>query len=502
MRRRAILAVLVGAASLLAVSGPISAADRPVNVLFVATDDCNAQLACYGREMVKTPNMQRLAARSVKFDRAYCQYPLCSPSRVSLMTGLRPDTTRIYDLQTDFRKSTMPDVITLAQMFRINGYYSARVGKIFHYGVPGDIGKSGLDDPMSWDEVVNPHGHDKKIEDKIHNYTPNRGLGSSLAWYDDEGMADDQTDGVGASETIKLLEKHKDKPFFIACGFYRPHTPYVATHEQYNMYTLDDIRLPEDWRGPAADVPKAALWTSPPNWGVPEEDLKRSIRGYYASIALMDKQLGRLLDALDRLKLAENTVIVFWSDHGYMLGQHGQWMKQALWEQAARVPFMVSLPGARGNGKASPRTVELVDIYPTLADLFGLEAPSNLAGKSLRPLIDDPNASWDKAGYSQVMRGGKQAGSFMGYAVRNERWRYVEWDGGAKGVQLYDEDNDPEELHNLANDPQHAQTVAEMKALLHKVPQSPPAFKESAGEQPVKKKGKGKKKKAAEGAAE
>jgi len=439
---------------------------QKLNVLFISVDDLNNDLSCYEHPLVKTPNIDGLAARGVKFDRAYNQFPLCSPSRSSLMTGLRPDTTQIYDLQKHFR-SVIPDVVTLPQLFMANGYVAARVGKIYHYGNPGQIGTDGLDDPKSWNLVVNPRGVDKDEEKVLTNHTPTRGLGSSLSFYASPAPDEEHTDGKVALETIKLIEANKDRPFFIAAGFYRPHCPFIAPKKYFDLYPLDKIAAPkfspEEWKS----VPEAALWMKEAHFGVNEQQQREAIQAYYASISFLDANVGKLLAALDRLKLADKTVVVFWSDHGYLLGEHGQWMKQSLFEGSARNPLIIAGPGVVKDG-VSPRTVEFVDIYPTLAEVCGLTGtPKNLAGRSMRPLLRNPKAAWNKPAITQVRRGGAQNG-FFGYSIRNERWRYTEWDEGRKGSELYDELNDPQEMKNLANDPKHAKTIAEMKRLLKK----------------------------------
>jgi uncharacterized sulfatase len=435
-----------------------------MNVIFIASDDLNNHLGAYGHSLVKTPNLDRLARRGRVFERAYTQFPWCSPSRTSLMTGLRPDSTKIYDLTTHFRK-TVPDVVTLPQMFRKNGYYSARVGKIYHYGVPGGIGTSGLDDPQSWDQVVNPRGRDKDEEPLLRNLTPQRALGSALAFLAAEGTDEEQTDGKVATETIRLLEEHRAQPFFIAAGFYRPHCPYVAPKKYFDLYPLDKITLPNEPPDHLKNVPGAAFWTTPPYFGLNERGRREVIQAYYASITFMDAQVGRLLDALERLKLADNTIIVFWSDHGYLLSEHGQWMKNSLYEESARVPLIIAAPGAKAKGRATNRIVELLDLYPTLAELCRLPAPGHLEGRSLRPLLDNPLAKWKGAAYTQVGRGGVPP-KFMGRSVRIDRWRYNEWDEGRQGSELYDHAKDPHEYRNLANDPAYAGTVEEMKRLL------------------------------------
>lgn len=438
---------------------------RKLNVLFIAADDLNNDLGCYGHPLVKSPNIDRLAARGVRFDRAYCQFPLCSPSRSSLMTGLRPDTTRVYDLQTHFRKM-LPNVVTLPQLFQRNGYFAARVGKIYHYGNPGDIGTNGLDDELSWMVRINPRGVDKDEEKVLINHTPKRGLGSSLSLYASPAPDEEHTDGKVAAETIRLLEEHKDKPFFIAAGFYRPHCPFIAPKKYFDRYPLEKIAAPDFSESERAKLLPAALFINEPHFGVDVQAQREAIQAYYASISFLDANVGKLLDAVDRLGLAENTIIIFWSDHGYLLGQHGQWMKMTLFEDSARNPLIIAGPGVAAKGKASGRTVELLDLYPTLAELCNLTStPENLAGRSLSPLLRNPRAKWDKPAITQVRRGSGDQ-TFMGYSVRNERYRYTEWDGGRKGVELYDYERDPKELNNLASDPKYAKVGAKMKLML------------------------------------
>ena len=383
-----------------------------------------------------------------------------------MMTGLRPDTTKVYDLQKHFRE-TLPEVVTMSQLFQKNGYFAARVGKIYHYGNPGTIGTNGLDDEPSWNVRINPRGVDKDEEKALTNLTPKRGLGASLSFYASPAPDEEHTDGKVALETIKLLEQNKDKPFFIAAGFYRPHCPYIAPQKYFDLYPLDKIKAATEIPGERARLLPAALQTQDWNFGVDELGQRQSIQAYYASISFLDANVGRLLDALDRLGLTNNTIVIFWSDHGYLLGQHGQWHKQSLFEGSARMPLLLAGPGVTAKGKASGRTVEAVDFYPTLADLSGLTGmPTNLAGRSLRPLLKNPNAKWDKPAFTQTRRGNANNGFFMGYSVRNERYRYTEWDEGRKGVELYDYKVDLNELRNFADDPKYARIVAQMKQLL------------------------------------
>ena len=451
----------------------VRAAEKRLNVLFIAVDDMNNDLGCYGHPLVKSPNIDRLALRGVRFDRAYCQFPLCSPSRSSLLTGLRPDTTRVFDLQYHFRQG-LPEVVTLPQMFMQAGYFTARVGKLYHYGNPGQIGTSGLDDPASWQEFYNPAGRDKTaLELDVIRYPGKKsgGLGAAMAFLNDKaGRDEEHTDGKVATQAIELLEKHQDAPFFLAVGFYKPHCPWITPGGYFEKYSLDTMKLPEIAPDFTDSVPAPALASTKP-WpylGVTTDQARECKLAYYAAISFVDAQVGRVLGALDRLGLRENTVVVFWSDHGYHLGEHGLWFKQSCFEESVRVPLIIAPPTTKNAGQVCARTVELLDLFPTLADLAGLAPPKGLEGASLRPLLEHPAAAWTRPAFSQVQRG-----SFPGHSVRTERWRYTEWDFGAKGAELYDHAADSQEVRNLAADPQHAPILAEMKALLRTVHPAP-----------------------------
>lgn len=448
-----------------------------MNVLFIAVDDLNTALGAYGHPLVKSPNIDRLARRGVRFDRAYCQVPLCNPSRASFMTGRRPDTTRVFTNATHFREA-LPDVVTLPQMFTRHGYFAARVGKLYHYGVPLQIGTSGMDDPPSWQVAINPRGRDRDDLDRVVNFVPAiSNIGGSLTLLEGQGTDEEQTDGQVAAETIRLLEENRNRPFFIAAGFYQPHVPSLVTKNHVDSYPLAKITLPVEPPAHLAAVPPLALAVKTPNYGVEPEKLRRMKQAYFSAISFVDGQVGRVLDTLDRLKLADKTIVVLFGDHGWLLGEHGQWQKQSLFEESARVPLIIYAPNVRGDarnnvqsdvsnkGRVSPRTVELVDLYPTLAELCDVHAPPGYEGTSLRPLLADPRGQWTEAAYTMVQRNvaGKPV---FGRSVRNERYRYTEWDEGRQGAELYDHEADPREYRNLASDPKVAETAAELKRLL------------------------------------
>lgn len=462
-------------------------ADTPAkkpNVVLIVSDDLGARLGSYGDPLMKSPHLDALAARGVRFANAYCQFPLCNPSRASFLTGLRPDTLKVYENATQFRKN-VPDAQSIGQTFRKAGYHVARVGKLYHYGVPAQIGTDGLDDEPTWNQRFNPAGRDVN-EDKYKvlrtEYDPMEKktiikdknelnqTGGTLSWLAAEGTDEEQTDGKIAAKAIELIEANKDKPFFLAVGFFRPHTPYVAPKVPYfGYYPQDKVPVwaePAGWRD---TIPKIALNLKNDQEHMTEAQKRECIQAYYASTTFMDAQVGKVIAKLDELKLADNTIIAFISDHGYQLGEHAQWQKMTLFELSARVPMIIAAPGG-AKGGVSTRPVELVDLHATLADLAGVPAPKT-DGLSLKPLVVKPDAAWDKPAITQVTRGGAGGrgrnadGRVMGYSVRTEQYRYTQW-GGTGGAELYDHTADPHEMQNLASDPKHADTVAKMKALL------------------------------------
>jgi len=474
-----ILAITVAVAAY-ALTATVCAATKP-NVLFIVSDDLATRLGCYGDPLVKSPHIDRLAARGVRFDRAYCQFPLCNPSRASFLTGLRPDTIRIHENSTHLRE-TSPRVQTLGQTFMRAGYYVARIGKLYHYGVPAHIGTDSYDDFQSWHYRFNPYGRDRDDENKIVSIRadakgPGR-FGATLSWLAAEGEDTEQTDGIAATHAIELLEKLKGqpRPFFLAVGFYRPHTPYVAPKKWFELYPPERITLPKVPAGYRDTLPKPALPYRVEEEKLTDDQRRLAIQAYHASTSFMDAQVGRLLDALERLGLSRNTIVVFLSDHGYHLYEHEYWQKMSLFEVAARVPLIIALPDGTSAGQACRRPVELVDLHATLADLCDVRAPSKLDGKSLLPLLKNPETLWTKPAITQVARELQRPVTngipeptqvtVMGYSIRTERWRYTEWNG--RGVELYDHNTDPDELKNLANDPASAATRTELRKQLHR----------------------------------
>ena len=429
-------------------SGP---ADRP-NVLFITIDDLNHSIGCYGDEVVHTPSIDRLAAMGMRFDRAYCQFPVCNPSRTSFLTGLRPDTTGVVDNRVAFR-SRLPDVVTMPQLFRRAGYFTARLGKIFH-------GSGEKGDPTAWDSGFDARPTEIGRRGEGRNLTDGRV--KWCRWMAAEGGDEDQPDGQFATEAIRLLQQRRDEPFFIGLGFHKPHDPFVAPKKYFDLYPLEELEPPKE----PADASPLNRYTIGSGWKESFDkftirEQRQFRRAYYAGASFVDAQIGRVLDAMQRLDLMDNTIIVFLADHGYQLGDHGWWNKNTLYEQSTRAPLIVAVPGATEPGTSCKRFVEFVDIYPTLAQLCGLKIPHAVEGRSFVPLLRDPHLQWKQAAYTQVQRG-----QIAGRAVRTARWRYIEWDEGRQGVELYDHQNDPGEFYNLGSDPAHADVRKRLRRLL------------------------------------
>jgi arylsulfatase A-like enzyme len=428
-----------------------------LNVLLVAFDDLRPELGCYGNKLVDTPSIDSLAAAGVRFERAYCQFPLCNPSRTSLLTGRQPNTTGVLD-NTIYFRTAHPEWVSLPQHFQANGYVTARSGKIFH---------GGIDDTDSW-TIGGEMRRDPATRPRQNPMTSDRIVVL-------EGDGESHSDYKAAARAVELLEELKDKPFFLTVGFTKPHSPPTAPQNILDLYDPAKIVLPPDFAARPTVPPGFPAASVPPRSSdlfigrdASEKEAREVIEAYHASLTFADRQLGRVLAKLDELKLREKTVIVMFGDHGYHLGEKGKWSKHnSLFEIAARVPLIVCLPGGAA-GKSSPRTAQLLDIYPTLCEACGLPLPAGLEGHSLVPLARDPQAAWNHPAYTVA----RNAQAF-GQSVRTERWRYSEWNGGEAGAVLFDHDSDPHEMKNLAGDPAHAQVVAEMKKLLAKLPPKP-----------------------------
>jgi arylsulfatase A-like enzyme len=441
---------------------PALPAPKPkYNVILIASDDLRPELGCYGNNLVKSPNIDRLSGWGIRFDRAYAQYPLCNPSRSSLLTGKFPTQTGVMDNEFYFR-ALHPDFVSLPQLFKTNGYASLRTGKIFH---------GGIDDTDAWTEGGEPRNFTGAKRPPSNAEGPERVAQSDrIVVLDGDGEANG--DYRVATRAIEFLQGYKDKPFFLAVGFSKPHSPPTAPKKYFDLYDADKIPLPQDFATrPAAPpgFPEISIAKRNTDLFIGRDaspvQAKEMIRAYYASTSFMDAQVGRLLDAVERLGLRDNTIIVFFGDHGYHLGEKGKWSKAySVFDVATRVPLIISAPGMKSG--ASSRTVQLLDLYPTLAELCGLTPPYKLEGHSLTTLLRSPKASWDHPALSVVQYQGK-----IGRSVTTERWHYVEWEGGREGSMLLDLVNDPRELKNLAADPSEAKTVREMRELLKQLPE-------------------------------
>lgn len=485
--RRVFLRQITGLAGALAAApyplrGETASTRKPLNVLFIAVDDLRPQLGCYGDPVVKSPHIDRLAARGTVFTRAYCQQALCSPSRISLLSGRYPATTRIFTIGPALRE-TMPDIVTLPQHFKNTGYFTRSLGKIYHVGI---------DDPPSWSVPswqskkprYGPEGQDavrryREAMEAAGKPIPAKGKGG--AFYagpafespdlSDEELSDGDIGREGVA-ALRELARTPERPFFLAVGFHNPHVPWVAPKKYWDLYREETLPLPDNQYTPK-DAPNFAArsgddfyWYGnvPEDRRITPEFGRRCLHGYLAAVSYIDAQVGRLLDTLARMGLEQNTVVMLWGDHGYYMGEHGWWGgKHNNYEGATRAPLIISVPGQNPRGVKCDALVEFVDIYPSLADLCGLPAPNGTEGKSFKPLIENPAGSTKAAGHSWYPKGG-----YEGVAMRTDRWRFVEWRkaGQPSLYELYDHQNDPQENQNLANKPEYAETIRELTAKL------------------------------------
>ncbi len=453
------------------------AAKRP-NVLVIMSDDLRPELGCYGVAGIKTPHIDKLAAQSVRFERHYVQYPLCNPSRASLLTGRYPTATGVLG-NSEWLGSRHPDWDTMPAYFKKQGYTTLRAGKIFH---------GPFDDTAAWHEGGTPRPDGSG--DRTGGSTQVASVSDNIVTL--EGDGETHGDYRSATRTIDYLQKSRTaaQPFFIACGFSKPHSPPTAPKRFFDLYDVNTIPLPADFAS------KPTVPAGFPERSVParsgdlfigrdasEQAAREMKRAYWASVSFVDAQVGRVLAALDELGLRENTIIVFWGDHGYHLGEKGKWSKHnSLWEVALRTPYMISAPGISANGKSSPRIVESLSMFPTLIELCALPPIAGLQGASIVPLLRNPTAPWDRPAISVMY-----AQRTLGRSVRTDRWRYADWADGQEGAMLIDMQNDPVGTKNLASDSAHASVVAEMKKHLE---QLPPVFEKQPGAEVVPKAGK------------
>lgn len=434
------------------------------NVLFLMADDLNTALSGFGHPQCQTPNLDRLAKRGVKFENMHCQYPVCGASRASLMSGLYPYTNLTLGNVGTLRGS-MPDVVTLSQTFRQHGYHAVRVGKIYHMRIPFEVidGTAESDDPLSWNETFNMRAPEQNAAGQSTNWSPKDQGSQSFTGVIAEGGDSLHADGMAADRAIRVLREVQGRPFFLAVGFVRPHVPLVAPQKYFDLYDRSAMLAPIVPSDDLDDVPAIirGYKNNRTTYGVTPELHKGLLQAYYASVSYMDAQVGRVLDALQESGQADNTIVVFTSDHGYMLGQHHKFQKQHLFEESTRVPFIVSVPWlTEQHGRGTQHITELVDLYPTLTELASLPAPSRLQGTSLVPLLQQTDsAKWTKDRAFSISRSG-------GESLRTNDFRYTQWGFGDRGQELYDLRKDPGEFTNQARNPAYTEVLGQMKKQL------------------------------------
>ncbi|MDZ7639042.1 MAG: sulfatase [Bryobacterales bacterium] len=468
-------------------------AARKRNVLFIAVDDLRPELGCYGHRSIRSPHIDALAGRGMRFDRAYCQQAVCAPTRASLLTGTRPDTTRVWDLQSPLN-TVNPELVSIPRHFRKHGYETISLGKIYHHRD---------EDPEAWSErpwqpriaeggnwrayrdplslMTEAHGEAALEEAREAGKREGKAVAANAARrgpaYEGPDVEDNAyPDGMTCDKAIAELGRLKDKPFFLAVGFLKPHLPFNAPKKYWDLYGPGDLELPErrSWPEGMPEVAKSEWGELRSYAGIPakgevdEGTLRMLIHGYYACVSYTDAQVGRLMAELDRLQLRESTTVILWGDHGWKLGDYGAWCKHTNFELDTHVPMVLSVPGQKNAGGSTRALVEYVDVYPTLAEASGLPVPAQCEGKSMMPLLEDPGRKWKEAAFSQYPRGGQM----MGYTLRTERWRYTEWihrpSGEIRERELYDHAESDVATANLAALRAHAETVKELSRLLDK----------------------------------
>ena len=462
------ITILAIIALLLAPLGAAHAVDAStsvakLNVLLIMADDLRDFGGAFTKEVVKTPNLDRLRARGTTFERAYVQYPVCNPSRSSMMTGLRAEQTGIVGNDIPLRQ-TMPDVITLPQLCKEAGWQSHAFGKLYHLGGGRNAAakQRWMDAGRSW-HTAQASEATKTGRELLEGRNVTDGALAWCRWGAADGTDADQPDGQLAADTVAMIEKLGDTPWFIGCGFMKPHDPFIAPKKYFDLYPPSELKI---WSDPAdmQAVRKESVGFG--DYGTAfakfsERERRELFRAYLAGTSFMDAQLGRVLDALDRHKLWDSTLVIFLGDHGYHTGERNWWNKNTLFERSCRAPLIIAAPGMKG-GQQTSSLIELVDLYPTVADFCGLKMPHAAAGESLRPILADPAASIKDAAYTLVTRGDK----LYGQSIRTARWRCTRWSDG--GTELYDHDADPEELRDVSA--QHADIIAELTARIHTLP--------------------------------
>jgi uncharacterized sulfatase len=425
---------------------------RDKNVVFIVVDDLNTTLGCYGHPVVKTPNIDRLAERGVRFNHAYCNYPVCGPSRGSFLTGLLPETIGILNNTTPLQ-DVLGDRVTLPALFKQNGYYTMSLGKIFHGGQTHN-------DPKAWNEIYGYSPTETGKTGEGRNLTD--GVLKWCSWMAANGDDEDQPDGQNAKKAVDFIKTKREQPFFLAVGFHKPHDPFIAPKKYFDMYPLELCNppvLPEGWKPPYEHTLPGETKTFNK---FTDKERREFLRSYYACTSFLDAQVGKIVKALEETNQLDNTLIIFFGDHGYHLGEHNWWNKVTIFEKGTRAPLIMAGQSVGGKSVESNAMFEFIDIYPTLAELFELKGtPGYLEGKSFAKSVNNPALPFRSEVRAIVGRGNK-----LGRMVKNQQFRYVEWDNGNMGNELYDQKADPIEYNNLANNPEYANVIAEMRKLL------------------------------------